>query len=386
MNARAARQRERGQILPLWGASTITTLVLAFVIINYGNTVRYQVRAQNAADAAAQAIMAIQTQRFNELTAALYTSNVEEYRTRLLLDGILQTLDGSGGCTGAPTPASIGQAPFATGSGTCDQAYQQLVTPFYRAVNRYTTDVERVNDIATASNYANWVADSNSLLLHLSSANTCNTTTTPASGVHDDGGDCAFRYTLNGQALRGNLNAVSADAVNVFVPTQGFTLPNNAETEVGAYFDPGMVDVVVCEKVPPIIPNFAVMQAKTHYVIGRAGATAVLTEEDWLQPGALIDPARPGGQTYFQPYENYTTAGQNATANGGYDWYGVLFGGNAWQIGSFVNPQTGVTDYGYTSIPTINDLSAYVGWWSSIPYDPRNVDSTPISVASDCPP
>jgi hypothetical protein len=372
------RRGERGQVLPLWSAATVTTFMLMFLLVNYGNTVRYQIRAQNAADAAAQALMAIQTQRFNELTAALYASNVEEFRTRLLLDGMLNSLNGAAGCGGQPASGRD----FTTGAGTCPNTYNQLLFPYIQSVNRYTTDVSRVNDIATQATYANWTSDMQHLLTHLSSATNCNDVTTTT--VNADRGDCAFQYTLNGYNIRTGLNAVSSDAYIVFVPTQGFTLNNNAENENGSLFDPGMVDVVVCKKVPPLIPAFASLNAKPHYVIGRAGATAVLVEDDWLQPGHLIDPARGASNNIpFQPNETYSPT----DASLGYDWYGVMFGGNAWTIKPFPDPVIpGKTDYGYTSSPVINDLSAYAGWWNAIPYDPRKVDSTPVSTTTECPP
>ncbi len=373
-----SRHAERGQLLPMWSAAIVTTFLLSFLIINYGNTIRYQMRAQNAADAAAQALMAIQTERFNELTAAIYTANVEEFRTRLLLDGLLLSLDGSGGCTGAPTMEAHGQARFATGTGTCDQVYQNLETPYLRAVNRYTTDVARVNDVATRATYASWLADSASLATHLSSTTNCNTVSTTT--VHDDGGDCEFEYHINGQAYRRGENAVSGDAYTIVVPTQDYVLPNNTETENPSFFDPGMIDVVVCAKVPPLIPTFGVLHAATHYVIGRAGATAVLAEEDWFQPGFLIDPVR-GSSIQFQPKEVYSTADSGKP----YDWYSVNFGGNAWQISSFWNGPANQTNYGYSVYPTVDDMSAYVGWWTAIPYDPRKVDTNAISTATDCP-
>jgi hypothetical protein len=362
----------------------ITTFALMFLSINYGNTLRWQMRAQNAADAAAQALMSIQTERFNEVTATLYTANVEEFRIRLLLDGMLNALNGGGGCGGLPSSQrASGQPLFTTGTGTCDQVFANLLPIYEEAVARYGTDVALLNNVATLETYSNWKSDSLSLLTHLHAAAHCNTISTTT--VLPDGGDCQFQYTLNGIAYRTGLNAVSADAYVVFLPTQGFAMTNNAETENPQFFDPGMVDVVTCAKVPPIIPIFSALQAKTQYVIGRAGATAIMAENEWLQPGYITDPARPGSWISFQPYENYTSADSTL----GYDWYGVLFGGNAWQIGTFADPVIpGKTDYDYTAHPTVNEFDAYLGWWAAIPYDPRLVvpGAAPPVTASVCPP
>ncbi len=367
----------RGQVLPLWVVAILTTFVLAFLAINYGNTLRWQMRAQNAADAAAQAVMAIQTQHFNELTAALYASNVEEFRIRLLLDGMLNALNGAGGCTGAPaTPKETGQAQFATGSGTCDQVFADLLPRYEEAVVRYGNDIQQLNNVATLTTYTNWSSDSSSMIAHLGSGR-CNTTSTTT--VVSDGGDCNFKYTLNGIGYRRNLNALEADAYNVVFPALGDTLANNAETENSNLFDPGMVDVVTCTKVPPLIPLFGALKAQTHYVIGRAGATAVLVENDWLQPGAILDPAR-SGSIDFQPYENYTSADSGLS----YDWYGVWFGGTAWYTGTSTTAG-GVTYPDFGSNATENEFDAYAGWWTGIPYNPHNVGAAQPTIAADCP-
>jgi len=378
------RHASRGQVLPLWITAIITTFVLMFLSINYGNTLRWQMRAQNAADAAAQALMSIQTERFNEITVTLYAANVEEYRTRLLLDGMLNSLNGGGGCGGLPSSQrASGQPLFTTGTGTCDQVFANLLPVYEESVARYGTDVALLNNVATLETYAHWKSDSISLLTHLHSASHCNTITTTT--VNPDGGDCPFQYTLNGIAYRTGLNAVSIDAYVVFLATQGLTMPNNTETENAQFFDPGMVDVVTCAKVPPIIPLFGALQGKTQYVIGRAGATAVMVENEWLQPGFISDPARPGSWILFQPLENYTSA--DATL--GYDWYGVMYGGNPWAISTFADPNiAGKTDYDYTAHPAINEFDAYVGWWGAMPYDPRLVipGAAPPATATVCPP
>jgi hypothetical protein len=160
-------------------------------------------------------------------------------------------------------------------------------------------------------------------------------------------------------------------------------MPNNAETENAQLFDPGMVDIITCAKVPPIFPFFGALNAKTHYAIGRAGATAVMAEEDWLQPGMIVDPAR-GGSVVFQPYENYTSADSTLS----YDWYGVLFGGSSWSIATFQNPTIPTqTETGYSSSASGNELDALVAWWGAIPYDPRKVIPNAVApvTATVCP-
>jgi hypothetical protein len=377
------RHTARGQILPLWIVAVLTTLALTYMIINYGNTLRWQMRAQNAADAAAQALMAIQTEHFNEITAMLYASNVEEFRARLLLDGLLNALNGAGGCSsGNPTPKQTGETAFSTGTGSCDQVFANLMPYYEESVQRYTNDLFQLNDVAVLTTYAQWKSDSISMLTHLDSATRCNNTATTV--VIPDAGDCAFQYTLNGIAYRTGLNAVALDAYTTFLPTQGMVMHPNTETQNAQLFDPGMIDVVTCAKVPPVFPLFASLHAKTHYVMGRAGATAVMSTVEWFQPGALVDPAR-GTSIVFQPYENYTPADAPPLA---YDWYGVLFGGGNWSLATFADPYTaGKTDSTYSASANGNEFDADEGWWSAMPYDPRLVvpGAAAPTATADCP-
>ncbi len=372
----------RGQVLPLWITAILTTFALMFMIVNYGNTLRWQMRAQNAADAAAQGLVAIQTQRFNEMTALLYASNIEEFRLRSLLDGMLNSLNGAGGCSGAPTPKATGQATFTTGTGTCDQVFSNLMPAYEESTVRYSNDITQLNNVTALATAGNWELDMQSLITHLDSATLCNTSTTTT--VINDRGDCQFQYTLNGYATRSGLNAVTADAYTFFLPTQGMVPPNNAETENPNLFRPGMVDVVVCAKVPPLIPLFGALNAKTHYVIGRAGATAVQSGGEWIQPGDIFDPVRgTGANILFQPPETYTSADATPPM---YDWYGVLYGGTNWGISGFTDPNIPTrTDYAYSSNATVNELDVMTAWWTSIPYDPRKVGAATPTVAADCP-
>jgi hypothetical protein len=382
---------ERGQVLPLWIVAILTTFTLMFLAINYGNTVRWQMRAQNAADAAAQALVAVQTQRWNELTMALYTANVEEFRIRFLLDGMLYSLDGAGGCSGLPAYQAkyTTLKPFAQGAGTCSQTFQDLLPYYEKAVSRYNSEVALVNNISSGATSTSWKTDVTNLLAHLSSSTHCNNVTSTTFNV--DGGDCAMTYTLNYAGTRGNLQSVSQDALEQWVSdgAGGYVPAPDNQPENPVLFDPAMVDVVTCAKVPPLIPSFGPLHAATHYVIGRAGATAVQFEEDWMSPGILADPIRPG--VTFQPDEHYSATA--ADLGYGHDWYGFHLSGNEYTVGS-VN-QNGHTYYGYAATLQVSELSAFTAFWSAIPYDMRNAPGinniiTPTGVGPSgstyCPP
>ena len=71
---------------------------LMFGALNYGNTLRWNIRAQSAADSAAQGLLTIQTQRWNAMNEALYAANVEEFRLRSILNSLLLSMNDSGPC------------------------------------------------------------------------------------------------------------------------------------------------------------------------------------------------------------------------------------------------------------------------------------------------
>ena len=357
----------------MWLMGVITTLTLAFLALNYANSVRWQIRAQNAADSAAQAIVAIQAERWNMMTELLYASNVEEYRIRRQLDAMLLATNISGGCTmdiGAQYPATSeyrGPAFYDNSEGTCNRVYIDTRDNFLRAVNRYTKDVGYLHAVSSQATYANWNQDATSLLATLQTS--CNAVNPVQTAVLPMGGDCGFKYSFapNGIATRKGLLAVEMDAQGLLVPGLGHTSAvNGADTENAQLFAPVNVDIVTCAKVPPLIPNFGPFHLQTYYAVGRAAATDVMIEGDWLQPGAVCDPVRGscpygGPITAFQPAELYTQAFADAS-DLGYDWYDVDYGGNA---------TTAYPSYTLFDAPLYNDeMSVQFGWWNAIPIAP----------------
>jgi len=373
---------QRGQVLPMWAMGTITTLVLTFLALNYANAVRYQIRAQNAADSAAQAVVAIQSERWNLMTEMLYASNIEEYRMRRVLDAMLLSINYSGGCSAktgyigyspqneinlngtAPTPPYVTVPFFANfdEKGTCSRTYLDLHKNFTREFNRYTADIKYLNDVSALSTYDNWQKDANSLLGTL--ATQCNGNSATAKTLHAAGGDCAFKYTMPGVGYRTGLVSVDEDAQKILVPglkSHSGVYPNDYENK--DLFAPVKVDIVTCRIVPPLIPSFGPFVLKPTYAIGRAAATNVQMEQDWFDPGALTDPLR-GANKMFQGAENYTQSSGDDTNQGNtaYDWYDVDYGGN---------PTTAYPGDGVFAAPvTTDEMSARFGWWNAIPATP----------------
>ncbi len=309
----------------MWLFGTLTALTLLFFLINYANVLRWQVRAQSAADAAASGAISVQSTQWNQMLVLLYSSSIEEWRIRRLLDMMLLTLRGSGGCGAA-------------GWNLCVQDYAKMYDAYQKAVQRYTVDVtlmQRVSS-ATFSDYSNDARH----LVDLFARN-CGATT---------GGDCAFSYTLNDFSPRASgLQDVQQDGL-------GFWIGGGTTATVKQDLQPAQLEVVVCHDVPPLIHNFFGLQFGNFRAIGRAAATTVLTTQEWLQPGSITNPwsAAP-----FQTTEYYDADGVAGVSS---DWYMVDFSGNDTQT---------FTQYGaINEAIRVNEFTTFTGWWSSVPVRP----------------
>ncbi len=324
------RHRERGQVLPVWIIAIFALTMLTFFAINFANVVRWQVRAQNAADAAAQALVTTQTQSWNHMELMLWSSAVEEWRIRRLLDALRLVVHQSGGCSGR---------------GTCQSDYVGLRAAFLKAVQRYTVDVALLQKVSSSATYTNWgpQRDARYILADLQS-----------SCGKPNGGDCAFAYNLVGvQQRTNNVGDVSMDALAILEP--GLGIADAAAAPTPELFAPMMVDVAVCKVVPAITPNFFGLHVAPFVAIGRAAATAVMVEEDWMQPGTIVNPFT---NKPFQPVETYAAT----PGIGTYDWYSVDFGGN----GAVTFPVYNA----YQFQINVDEFSQQFGWWNSIPIKP----------------
>lgn len=344
--------------------------------MNYGQTLRYQIRAQNAADAVAEGLMSVQAERYNELNVAMYGTAVEEYRLRHLLYGILLAANDSGGCQDSYAHYYSQTAPGTVDPGTCMEVYSDLSHAYILSLNRYTEDVKLLNDF---SHYASWswfTGDATNLLSHLQNSTDCNNPTPVA--VHIDGTDCGFQYHVVTTQVRTGLLAVQEDAQDILVPGLGKqSTQYGVDTENQALFAPGEIDVTTCAAIPPIVPNFGPMQLARQYAIGRAAAANVQIEEDWMQPGAIYDPAGRPLNTTFQPQENYSELNAGTDTSENYNWYGVNFGGNA--AVAYVN-------YGVFNQPNYTDeFSVRMGWWNAIAIKPFATNPSTSTICNAAP-
>jgi len=272
------------------------------------------------------ALIAVQAQQYNEMGAARYAAGPEEYRIRHLLRSLTLVANSEGGCSGTP----------------CDQLYAVLRPQFLKAVTRYTNDVVLLNRITASLNLTAITQDTNALLGRMQ--NDC------AGNV---GVDCAFSYKLLAIQPRPGLEAVEMDSAGILKPSLGrHPGPANVNASLLA---PVQLEVAVCSTVPPLLPGLFTFAPKPFTAIGRAAATAVMVEQDWMQPGQLQNPFTPN--LPFQPieaYDNHSFSDAN-----GYDWYQVDYGGNA---AVAVSTSNSITE------GIVNDeFSAEVGWWSAVP-------------------
>ena len=336
MSDRNVRHRERGQALPLSAFAIVAMLMFAYFALDFGNGVRWQMRAQSAADSAAQAVLSLQTQDFNQMSAVLYAAAVEEFRIRRILNGILLSEYNSGGCSAAPVPPG-------TRVSACDAVYASLRDEYFKAVARYTQDVIVLNRITATLNFANVSTDSRALIDRIQSD--CNGSV---------GGDCSFHYRL-AIATRDDTQSVQMDALGILKPSLGrLTGPSGVNPQLLA---PARVEVDVCADVKPVIAGFFGYQPQPYHAIGRGAATAVMAEQDWMQPGVIVNPFS-GGKP-FQAPETFVT---NVSHPDGYDWYNLDFGGNA--------TAANATQNFYRSGLFTDEFSAQLGWWNAIPIHP----------------
>jgi Flp pilus assembly protein TadG len=347
---------QRGQVIPFWAVSIASMLALTGGILTYGNAIAWQIRAQNAADAAALGAIGVQTQQLNTMNMLLYSAAVEEFRIRYLLNGAILAMHKSGGCM----PKANGPP-----ANDCIQEFQGEAERFVPAVNRYSNTVNMLNGVTQSMSVANQETDMTNYVAALQ--NTCGTVT---------GGDCAFKYLITKDATRASLYNVDADAYGILQPNK---LRTSAATYQATLYGPIEIEIAVCAKSPsPLLWHFGM---PTGHVIARSAAEAVIVVQDWMQPGEIVDPNSGQNETYFQDrsqetnwYTSTFTSGLGAGTY--YDWYTPTFGGNA-------NTPSSST-MRFSSTLSSNEFSARVGWWDAIPIKPWSGALSSAQVSSIC--
>lgn len=245
-------ESQRGQTLPFWVIGVLIVLSMMFFLANYANAIAWQVRAQNAADGAASAILSVQANVYNEYSTILYATAVDEYRIRTLNQAILNTIYGDG-CT-----------------ASCDSDYATLVNEYNNAVSSYTDDIHLL-DQANNMTQAGQSTDQAKALSLIQGSNWC-------SSANDYA--CQFGFKV--------LDASSTTASNGN-GSSGSVASGDNETDLVAcknvsYFGAGLLGLA---------------NAATYQVLGRAAAAVVPAYTENFTPSAT----NPQTGQPFQPTE-----------------------------------------------------------------------------------
>ncbi|MBV8491525.1 MAG: hypothetical protein JO199_13440 [Candidatus Eremiobacteraeota bacterium] len=367
---------QRGQTIPVWTFGVLTSLMLMTMIFNYATSLRWQIRAQNASDSVAQAILSVQTQHYNQVTAQLHAAAIEEWRIRRTLAALVYVMQGSGGCT--DQNATLGSPAVSGTSGwiDCAAAYNSLRNNYVAEVARYTADVQ---NMAALSNYTQTqqLADMQTI---------ANSFETNCASSGATGADCAFTYTIANPTSRPSLSGAQSDSGG----------ENNGDGEAlpagGLVSDlnPLEIEVVACAEIAMPFSSFFHLNAAPFYAIGRSASTSTMVTQEWFAPGVLNNPNSPTN-AYFQPPEfvesstNSQPSIYNATnfctsRNSAYDWYAVHYCSNSY-LSAYTTPAPGVTPGygGYSTTITSDEFSTWTGWWAAVPIPPYNGGWTPTT-------
>jgi hypothetical protein len=345
LSRRAPRESERGQTFPIWISSIVAALVLLWFTLDYANTIKWQVRAQNAADAAAASLLSAQTTRFNQMEMTLYSLALDEWRIRNLIDSMNMTVTGAGGCqTQAPTYTNGIYNPLSA----CAVAYGTLRTAFVEALARYTYETQMLQTIQQNATFAKESTEIQNVINAQNGGTLCGA---------PNGWDCAFTYTLVPAATlqsRAQVWTVDQYYQDVGGSFYGFIeWENGTQAVINPNFLPARLEIVACAKITPPISNFFQLHAQPFTAVGRAGATAVAATQEWIEPGSFTfpaaDPKYPGQP--IQPSETYGISYPNS--------YSTVFTGNTYSVQS-----------DYEGVIKVAEFSAMLTWWTPLPFPP----------------
>ncbi len=367
---------QRGQTLPVWTFGLLTIMMLMFMLLNYAEVIKWQIRAQNAADSVAQATLSVQASNFNEMLMTLSAAGVEEWRMRKTVNALMEVVQGSGGCNDSWTAANASGGVYpGGGGGDCATVYSNLRANYIADLNRYSNDVSVLASIARM-NHANQISDMNSVFSALTSS--CGPTSA----------DCGVGYTLIGPNTRPVSNLAGVVNLSGYDQQGG---PSNAPVGITPDLSPQQLEVVACANIQPLWAQFFHLNAPPYQALGRAAATTIQVTNEWLAPGEQVNPATtgPGAGQLFQPPEypdaatgaNLTnlpayvsgscpggpinpndTAYESAT-NGCWDWYSVGYGSNNYQTNLGSNPN-------FFAFANYDEYSPSMGWWAALPMPP----------------
>jgi Putative Flp pilus-assembly TadE/G-like len=253
-------ESQRGQTMPFWVIGVLVVLSMMFMLANYANAVAWQVRAQNAADGAASAVLSVQANVYNEYSTILYATAVDEYRIRTLNQAILNTIYGQG-CI------------------SCDSDYATLTNEYDNAVYSYTQDIHLL-DQANNMTQAGQSTDQTKALNLIESSNWCGSANDYA---------CQFGFkVLDASSNTGNGNGNGNN--------NGYIAGGDNE-----------VDLIACKNVSYFGAGLLNLSSTATYkVLGRAAAAVVPAYTESFTPSATNPQT---GQPYQPTETNWAVDG-----------------------------------------------------------------------------
>lgn len=335
---------QRGQTFAIWAFGTLSVLLLAIFSVSYGTMIQWQMRAQNAADAAAQGMLAVQTSQWNETISTLHAAAIEEYRMRYIVNDLLQVTRGVGGCD--PTIGS-------TSNTSCDQMYIQLRQAYLDSLTRYTNDVALMQPIDTPTFNQNVTTIQSALAVYQAD---CGSVT---------GGDCAFQYSLVGDQPRQN-----SLVENVYADCCAFTVGGGTRADPKQDLEPMEIEVVTCANLNWPVNSLFSFQLPTYAVVGRAAATSIMLTQEFMYVGSVLNPDQGSGANAYQQSE-FPESGYNGAVFSNDDPnYRIDYGGNPNDPYNQGNPAVSNGKAGFTYTPGNEGILAATGWWGSMAIKP----------------
>jgi hypothetical protein len=266
---------QRGQVLPLWTLGALACLSMTLFLINYANLIRWQVRAQNAADSVSSASLSTVANYYNSMTMAVYAANVAELRLRYLDQALVNNLNALG-CNSATV--------------NCDADYDYLLTAYNNAQVAYVNAAAVVEQLAggednvkqfQASGQGAWQA----------------IVPGQAQGsAYLDCGDGDDTYKVCTANTDSAFTYYALDVPGIV------GLDDNTGNSVGIG-QANTIDTAACVDVPLVGVGFLKLPSKTFRAVGRSALGLVPTTETIANVGAL----GPSGARY-QPNEDWVTS------------------------------------------------------------------------------
>ncbi len=266
---RAPHAGERGQTLPLWVLGSLAFLTLSLFLVNYANIIRWQIRAQNAADAIGGAPLSTTADYFNGLTMDLYAADLDEMRLRYLDQAIVNNLKGVGCST------------------YCDHDYDYLVVAYNNAQAAY---VEEINLLDTVTTNEDNVTQFQAAALGAWQATVPGTT---QGSDYLDCGDGDDDYKVCTANTDPAFTYYALDVPGV----AGLNGVTGASVGIGAT---NTVDVASCADIPLVQPKFLHLTKSTFRAVGRAALGLIPTPETFTVSNLVPSP----GASPYQPNED----------------------------------------------------------------------------------